>query len=58
MEGGNGHRNYFMVNLHESYVAGLGLNLTNTDCASEPGGPREKKKTLRTANTVITSVHA
>ena len=43
MEGENGHRNYFMINFHKSYVAGLGLELMSpgsvvrhtANCATE-----------------------
>ena len=34
--GNNGHRNYFIINLHESYVAGLGLKFTTPESAARP----------------------
>ena len=47
-EGGNGSKNYFMINLLKHYVAGLGLELTTPvyaarfapDCTN---GPEEKE---------------
>ena len=48
MEGENEHRSYFIVNLHEDYVAELGFEFATTasavsratDCAMEPGSDK------------------
>ena len=50
LQGQNDHRNYFMINLHESYVAEPRLELTTpgiaviltANCATVPGCPRHQ----------------
>ena len=48
--GKNDHRNYFMINLHESYVAGLGLEFTTPGSAIRLAAERAEE-----ANTFLVS---
>ena len=41
--GKNGHRNYFMINLRESYVVGLGLEFTTPGFVARPAAERAEE---------------